>query len=142
MRRREFITLLSAATAWPFNAFAQQPAKVWRIAYLSPAATFNPVDEAFEKSLEQLGWARDRNIEIEYRYIEGRQDKIGPLVAELVGLGPPDLFVAWGPPLGLTVPSSPGSGRSASCIGQLYASAAACPQPLAACRRRSDRRCR
>jgi putative ABC transport system substrate-binding protein len=60
------------------------------------------VDEAFEKSLEQLGWARDRNIEIEYRYIEGRQDKIGPLVAELVGLGP-DLFVAWGPPLALAV---------------------------------------
>ena len=80
MRRREFISLLGGATAWPFNAYAQGPTKVWRIAYLSPAATFNPVDEAFEKSLEQLGWARNRNIEIEYRFTEGRQDKLGPLL--------------------------------------------------------------
>jgi putative ABC transport system substrate-binding protein len=110
VRRREFITLLGGATAWPFNAYAQQPAKVPRIGYLSPATAFNPVDEAFEKSLEQLGWVRDRNIKIEYRYTGGRQDKVGPLVAEVVGLDL-DLFVAWSPPLALAVkqgaPQSP-----------------------------------
>jgi putative tryptophan/tyrosine transport system substrate-binding protein len=63
------------------------------------------VDEAFEKSLEQL-----RNIKIEYRYTGGRQGKVAPLVAELVGLGP-DLFVAWTAPVALGVkqaaPQSP-----------------------------------
>jgi putative tryptophan/tyrosine transport system substrate-binding protein len=110
MKRREFFTLLGGATAWPFNAYAQQPTKLRRIAYLSPSATFNPVDEAFEKSLEVLGWVRDQNIKIEYRYTRGRQDKVAPLVAEVVGLGL-DLFVTWGPPLALAVkqaaPQSP-----------------------------------
>jgi putative ABC transport system substrate-binding protein len=68
------------------------------------------VDEAFEKPLEQLGWVRDRNIKIEYRYTAGRQDKVGPLVAELDGLRP-NLFVAWRAPVALGVkqaaPQSP-----------------------------------
>jgi putative ABC transport system substrate-binding protein len=110
VRRREFITILGGAAAWPVKAYAQQSEKIWRIAYLTPAATFNPVDEAFEKSLEQLGWVRDRNIKIEYRFTDGRQDKVGPLIAEVVGLGL-DLFVAWSPPLALGVkqaaPQSP-----------------------------------
>jgi putative tryptophan/tyrosine transport system substrate-binding protein len=87
-----------------------QPAKIWRIAYLSPAANFNPVDEAFEKSLDELGWVRERNIKIEYRYTEGRQDKVDRVVADVVGLGP-DLFVAWTAPIALVVkqaaPQSP-----------------------------------
>jgi hypothetical protein len=44
---------------------------VRRIGYLSPTAGFSPVDEAFEKSLQQHGWVRGRNIEIEYRYTGG-----------------------------------------------------------------------
>ena len=52
MMRRRFIALLGgAAVTWPLAAGAQQPAKVWRIGYLSPAAGRNPVDEAFEQGL-------------------------------------------------------------------------------------------
>jgi hypothetical protein len=41
--REAFISLLGGATAWPFNAYAQGPAKVWRIAYLSPARDENEI---------------------------------------------------------------------------------------------------
>jgi putative tryptophan/tyrosine transport system substrate-binding protein len=110
MRRREFVSLFGSAAAWPNAVIAQEPDRVRRVGYLSPATGFNPVDEAFEKSLQQLGWVKDRNIKIEYRYTGGRQDKVGPLVAEVVGLGL-DLFVAWTPPVALGVkqaaPQSP-----------------------------------
>jgi putative ABC transport system substrate-binding protein len=101
VRRREFITLLGCAVmAWPLAARAQQTGKVWRIGYLSPAAGRNPVDEAFEERLRQLGWAKDRNIKIEYRYTGGRQDAVARLVTEAVGLDL-DVLITWGPPLSL-----------------------------------------
>jgi ABC-type uncharacterized transport system substrate-binding protein len=101
MNRRALITLLGgAAAAWPLVARAQQPAKVWRIGYLSPAAGRNPVDEAFEQELRQLGWAKDQNIKIEYRYTGGRQDAVARLVAEAVGLDL-DALITWGPPLSI-----------------------------------------
>src|SRR5215510_2462420 len=110
MRRREFIATLGSAAAWPLVARAQQSGRVRRIGYLSPADRFNPVDEAFESALQQLGWVKDRDIKIEYRYTDGRQDKVGPLVAEVVGLGL-DLFVAWSAPLAVEIkqaaPQSP-----------------------------------
>ena len=110
MRRREVIATLGSAAAWPLVARAQQAVRVPRICYLSPAARFNHLDEAFENALHQLGWVKGRDINIEYRYTDGRQDKIAPLVTEVIGLGP-DLFVAWGPPLALGIkqaaPQSP-----------------------------------
>jgi putative ABC transport system substrate-binding protein len=101
MKRREFITLLgSAAAASPLAARAQQTGKVWRVGYLSPAAGRNPVDEAFEEGLRQLGWAKDQNIKIEYRYSGGRQDAVARLVTEAVGLDL-DVLITWGPPLSI-----------------------------------------
>jgi hypothetical protein len=82
MKRQEFIALLgSTALSLQCGATAQQPASPVRPPQRfgvspSPAATFNPVDEAFEKSLEQLGWIRDRTIKIDYRYTDGRLDKV------------------------------------------------------------------
>jgi putative tryptophan/tyrosine transport system substrate-binding protein len=91
-------------------ARAQQFGRVPQIAYLSPAGGFNPIDEAFERTLQQLGWVKDRDIKIEYRYTGGRQDKVAAVVSEVVGMGP-DLFVAWSPPLALGIkqaaPQSP-----------------------------------
>jgi ABC-type uncharacterized transport system substrate-binding protein len=102
MKRREFIGLLSGATAWPLAARAQQSGRAPRIGYLSPTAGFNPVDEAFQKSLEQLGWVKGRNIEIEYRYTGGQQDKVAQVLREVADLSL-DLFVAWSPPLALGI---------------------------------------
>jgi putative tryptophan/tyrosine transport system substrate-binding protein len=83
--------------------------KVWRIGYLSNSA-HSAADEAFEISLQQLGWVIDRNIKIEYRYTGGRQDKVASIVADVVGLNS-DLLVAWGHPLALSAmqaaPQSP-----------------------------------
>jgi putative ABC transport system substrate-binding protein len=97
MDRRRFLrTSLAGALAPPLAAAAQQTAKAPRIGYLSPVTEHNPVEEAFEQSLQELGWTRGRNIRIESRYTGGRQDTIAPLAAELVGLGV-DVIVAWGP---------------------------------------------
>ena len=100
MQRREFITLLGGVTAWPLAARAQQPGKVLRIGYLGPSTGRSPVEDAFEEGLQQLGWTKDQNIRIEYRYTGGRQDTVLSLVTEVVGLGL-DVLVTWGPPLSL-----------------------------------------
>jgi putative ABC transport system substrate-binding protein len=73
MTRREFITLLGGAAAWPLAARAEQARKVARIGYLSPfVALANPTTRAaFEGTLQQLGWVKGHNITIEYRYTSG-----------------------------------------------------------------------
>ena len=101
MKRRQFIKLVgSAVAAWPLAAGAQQPEKVARIGYLGPATGRSAVEDAFEESLQQLGWTKDQNIRVEYRFTGGRQDAVLPLVTEAVGSGV-DVLVTWGPPLSL-----------------------------------------
>jgi ABC-type uncharacterized transport system substrate-binding protein len=102
MRRRDFLSSFGVAAMWPITARAQQRNQVRRIGYLSPAAVFNAVDEAFEASLQQLGWAKGRNIDIDYHFTSGRQDKVGPLVQEVIHRDL-ELFVAWSPALALEV---------------------------------------
>src|SRR2546426_7116660 len=77
------------------TAEAQGAAKTVTVGYFSPAAPPNPVDAAFEQSLQRLGWLKDQNIRIEYRHSRGRQDLIAPFAAELVSRKV-DVFVAWG----------------------------------------------
>jgi hypothetical protein len=55
-RRRFLLTSLAGALAAPLAAGAQQVAKVYRVGYLSPAPGHNPIDEAFERSLKELGY--------------------------------------------------------------------------------------
>ena len=84
IRRREFITLLGgAAAAWPFAARAQQAAKVPRVGVLSPG---NPPPgdafrqrERFEARLNELGWRPGSNIVVEYRYAEGKLERLPTL---------------------------------------------------------------
>jgi putative ABC transport system substrate-binding protein len=89
MRRRDFIPLLGGAmVAWPLGARAQQPAKIPRIGLLSP---FSPSatalwHQAFRQGLRDLGWVEGKNISIEYRYADGRHDRLPDLAAELVRL--------------------------------------------------------
>jgi putative ABC transport system substrate-binding protein len=89
MQRREFITLLGGAAAtWPLVAHAQQAAKIPRIGLLSPFSPANTAiwHKAFLRGLRDLGWVDGKNIAIEYRYAEGRNDHLPGLIADLARL--------------------------------------------------------
>jgi putative ABC transport system substrate-binding protein len=98
MNRRAFIgTLAGSLLAAPLAAEAQPAGKTLTIGYLSPAAARSPIDDAFERSLETLGWVEGQNIRIERRYSGGRTDTLPTLARELVELGA-HMLVAWSPP--------------------------------------------
>src|SRR6266566_431536 len=87
MRRREFITLLGGtAIAWPLAARAQQPTKIPRIGLLSPFSRSDTAlwHQAFLQGLRDFGWVEGKTIIIEYRYAEGRNDRLPGLIADLV----------------------------------------------------------
>ena len=89
MRRREFITLLGgAATAWPLAARGQQLGKLPTIGFLGESTPSGQRQwaAAFVQRLPELGWVEGRNIAIEYRWAEGRNERFAELVAELVRL--------------------------------------------------------
>ena len=84
---REFITLLGgAAAAWPRAARAQQLGKLPTIGFLgsSSASGWSPWTAALVQRLQQLGWVEGRTVAIEYRWAEGRLDRLPPLAADLV----------------------------------------------------------
>ena len=99
MRRREFITLLGGALAWPVAASAQQGERVRRIGVLMNLAAEDPEGQgrysAFAQGLEELGWRDGRNIRIETRWGAGNIGDIRKYAAELVALTP-DVILASG----------------------------------------------
>jgi putative ABC transport system substrate-binding protein len=85
MRRREFVTLLGGATAWPLAARAQQQAMP-AIGFLH-AGTFEMARDyvaAFHRSLADAGFAEGRNVGIEYRWSEGQNERLPAQAADLV----------------------------------------------------------
>jgi putative ABC transport system substrate-binding protein len=85
MKRRDFITLLGGAAAWPVAAGAQQPGKAARIGYLAIRAPMS-ADEALLQALRELNWIEGRNIVIERRFSAGNFDRLREFAAELVRL--------------------------------------------------------
>jgi len=103
VKRREFITVLGGAAAWPLPLSAQQPERMRRIAVLNSL----PADDlegqarhaAFLQGLQEFGWAVGRNVQIDTRWGGGDADRIRKIAAELA-VRTPDVIFATG---GITV---------------------------------------
>ena len=85
MRRREFITLISGAAAWPLAAHAQQPAMPV-IGLLNGRArgSLPKVLAAFHQGLNDTGYIEAQNVAIEYRFAENRFERLPALADDLV----------------------------------------------------------
>jgi putative tryptophan/tyrosine transport system substrate-binding protein len=84
MRRREFLTLVGGATvARPLAARAQQTRKLPTVAYMGYNAS-EQLSAAFTERLRELGWTDGRTVAIEYRWSEGRPERVAEIAAEFV----------------------------------------------------------
>jgi putative ABC transport system substrate-binding protein len=99
MNRRELISLLGGAAAWPLAARAQQADRVRRIGALIGAPSADNPDaqaniRAFLQVLQQLGWTDGRNVRIDIRWGAGNADDIRKYAAELAALAPDVIFAS------------------------------------------------
>src|SRR5262245_2299152 len=96
MNRREFITLLGGAAAWPLAARAQQPPKMHRIAIVRPSGSVvdmteaggNPSYSVLFKELRRLGYVEQQNLIVERYSGEGHQERYTELARQVVRTEP------------------------------------------------------
>jgi putative tryptophan/tyrosine transport system substrate-binding protein len=98
MTKKIILLALCSLLLAPCSAVeAQQPAKLPRIGYLAGSANQeNPAVEAFRDGLRELDYFEGKNIQVEFRYTEGRTDPVSKVVAELIQLKPDVLVIAQG----------------------------------------------
>jgi putative ABC transport system substrate-binding protein len=95
--RRKFLGTLGVAAAWPLTARAQQPARIPRLGVLllsTPLA--DPQMQTAHRALRDLGYVEGHNLAIEYRYAEGRPERLPDLAVDLVRMRPEVLFALGG----------------------------------------------
>jgi putative tryptophan/tyrosine transport system substrate-binding protein len=118
MQRRDFIALLSGVFSWPFLAHAQQKAmRVIGLLGVGPPPLPSSLMAAFRQGLSETGYIEGQNVAIEYRFAEGRYDRLPALAADLVGRQVDLIFTSGGLPSALaarnatsTIPIVFGSG--------------------------------
>src|SRR5262245_29181504 len=100
LRRREFITLLGGAAAWPLAVRAQQAGKLPTIGYLGGAtpSAMSQLLAALVQRLRELGWIEGRTVAFEVRWAEGSSERFAEIAAEFVRLKV-DVIVTSGPPV-------------------------------------------
>jgi putative tryptophan/tyrosine transport system substrate-binding protein len=101
MRRRDLITLLGGAAAWPLAARGQPADRVRRIGWLHSAPESDPGSQvhaaAFRQGMEKLGWSIGRNLAIDYRWGAFNAERARVIAADLLKLDP-DVIVSSGTP--------------------------------------------
>ena len=115
MRRRDFIkVIVGSPAAWPLAAGAQQAGKLPTIGFLGNSSSIESQRvAAFVQRLRELGWIDGRNLAIEYRWAEGRNERYAEAAAELVRLKV-DIIVPWLPRQPLRLSKRQRSSRSYS----------------------------
>jgi ABC-type uncharacterized transport system substrate-binding protein len=101
VKRREFITLIGGAAAWPLAARAQQSNQTRRIGVLMGPAESDPEGQseitAFRRGLQNLGWTGGRDVRIAYRWAGGDTDRMQTFAKELMALQPDVILAATSP---------------------------------------------
>jgi putative tryptophan/tyrosine transport system substrate-binding protein len=96
VRRRQFITLLGGAAAWPLAARAQQPLPMVGILRINPKES-EMFAEPFHHDMKELGWDEGRNIRFEFVWAGGRNEDV-PTLARDLAARQPDIIVTFGNP--------------------------------------------
>jgi putative ABC transport system substrate-binding protein len=101
LRRRQFLTLLGGAVAWPLPAQAQQVERARRVGVLMYTTPDEPESQAritaLAQGLQEAGWSVGRNLRIDTRWSSGDLARLGRDAAELVALGADVLVAGTGP---------------------------------------------
>jgi putative ABC transport system substrate-binding protein len=98
MKRREFITLVGGAAAWPFAAHAQRSERIRRVGVIMGFAEDDEVWQTylatFRQGLQELGWTEGRNIRFDYRFTGESEERMRSMAEELVTLAPDAILVS------------------------------------------------